>query len=298
MNFGLGRLTKQQVSALDKIDRGEKLTEEEIFGSNGLIKNNGMFNSMKLFYFDGEIHIKTSAIILTKELTSRFDKKTNTWVAKIGKEELHKMREEMDAFEKANNTVSIVVPVSASKGLKRNVIRNVDEFDHKNNDQFTEQQTKYWRLQVENPSNKLVIPDPSQAKQLITAEQDDDLDVYFSWDKTGSISKTSVPIKMKKIKEMYYSDTSQRIKNNYTNARDQIFDIEKAFSELISSKRLGKVTPNLANFQKRAIETLKSTGADSQLIEFFELGNDGQPIYNLNNPKPQNFYLKQTIIKT
>lgn len=284
MKFGLGRLTERQVKVLDKIDRGEKLDENEVFGESGLISQNEMFNSEKLVYFDGKIYIKTSAIVLTKELTSRFDKSTNKWVAKIGREELHKMREQMEAFENKNNSVSIVVPSSASKGLKRNVIRNVDEFDHQNADQFTEQETKYWRLQVENPSNKLIITDPTQAKQLITAEQDDDLDVYFSWNDNGEISKSATPIKMKKLKEMYYSDTAQRVNNNYVNARNEIFDIEGAVSELSASKKLGKITPKLGKFQKKALETLRSTGADSQLLEFFSIDDNEQPVYNLNNP--------------
>jgi len=270
--YGLGQLTPQIAKILDKIEAGISLTPDEIFGPNGLEAIKGMLNSKKLVYFDGPMYIKTSTIMLTKEFTSmQVDGK---WVAHVGNEELHDLRERMEAFEAANSTVTFAAPKSASKGVKKNVFDSKLGFRHASNDNFIEQSTKYWRLQLVNPSNKIQITDPTQAKQIIIAEQDDSTMVDFM----GST------ISVGELKKLYLQDTDQRVKNNYFRARNEIFDIEKGFEELGKSINQDKVTAKLEKFQKRAIENLRASGADSQLLEFFSLDEEtGKPKYNLNS---------------
>jgi Na+-transporting NADH:ubiquinone oxidoreductase subunit NqrC len=270
---GLGKLTPYVAKILDKLERGDKLTKEEIFGPSGLKAMEAMFNSEKLVYFDGPQYIKTSTVMLTKELTSILV--NGRWLARPGYEDLHDLRERMEKFEKDNNTVTFAAPKSASKGLKRNVFNHAEGFRNVKDDNFSRQETKYWRLQLVNPSNKLIITDPTQAKQIIIAEQDENTPVKFM----------GVNTTVGTLKSLYLSDTAQRVKNNYTRSRDEIFDIEEAFKELGKAIQQDKVEAKLEKFQKRAIETLRSTGADSQLIEFFSLDEEtGKPKYNLNNP--------------
>lgn len=275
---GLGKLDPFTAKMLDKIEKGQSLTSQEIFGYydsatgskvSGLKDLHSMFNSLKLVYYDGKMYIKTSFVMLTKELTSYND--NGVWKALPGKEELHNMREKLEDYESRNNTVTYAVPKSASKGLKVNIAASANEAQDHN---FQPQQTKYWRLQLENPSNKLIITDPTQAKQLILAEQDDSTVVDFM----------GTNITVGEVKKLYLQDTAQRVKNNYVTARNEIFNIEGAYEELSNSIDLGKVTPKLAKFQKRAVESLKASGADSQMIDFFELDKSGKPRYNLNNP--------------
>jgi len=271
--FGLGQLTPMRAKILDKIETGEKLTVEEVFGENGLKSMEGMFNSHKLVYFDGPQYIKTSTVMLTKEFTSM--KVDGRWMARPGYEELHDLRERMERFETEQDTVTFAAPKSASKGIKRNVFDPNQGFRHASDDNFVAQDTKYWRLQLVNPSNKIQITDPTQAKQIIIAEQDDTTRVNFM----GS------DISVGELKQMYLNDTEQRVKNNYFRARNEIFNIEKGFDELGKSIQQDKITAKLAKFQERAVETLRATGADSQLLEFFSLDEEtGEPKYNLNNP--------------
>lgn len=270
--FGLGKLKKASADILTKIENGEKLTKDEIFGEGGLKAMETMFNSLKLVYYDGNQYIKTSAVMLTKELTSV--KVNGQWVAKVNRPELHDLRERLEKQEADENTVSFSGPTSLSKMVKKNVFDQAAGFANAQSDNFIDQDTNFWRLQLENPSNKIQITDPTQAKMLIMAEQDDNLDVDFM----GTM------VKMKDLKEMYLKDTDQRIKNNFFKAANQIFDIEGAFEELSKAIAMDKLTPKLAKFQERAIDTLRSSGADAQTIGFFELDKSGKPKYNLNNP--------------
>jgi hypothetical protein len=270
---GLGKLTPYAAKILDKLERGDKLTKEEVFGPSGLKAMEAMFNSEKLVYFDGPQYIKTSTVMLTKELTSVLV--NGKWLARPGYEDLHDLRERLEKFEKDNNTVTFAAPKSASKGLKRNVFDHNEGFRNAKDDNFSRQETKYWRLQLVNPSNKVMITDPTQAKQIIIAEQNDDTSVEFM----------GVNTTIGELKKAYLNDTAQRVNNNYTRTRDEIFDIEEGFSELGKAIQQDKISSKLEKFQARAIENLRSTGADSQLIEFFSLDPEtGKPNYNLNNP--------------
>jgi hypothetical protein len=275
---GLGELTPQIAKILDKLEAGIPLTKDEIFGKGGLKDIEAMFNSKKLVYFDGPLYVKTSTVMLTKEFTSM--EVDGKWVAIPGSEELHEMRERMEKFEKKNNTVVYAADREASKGVKANIFDHTLGFENAKDEHFIKQDTNYWRLQLVNPSNKIQITDPTQAKQIILAEQDDSTPVNFMGVSTkGDGSQLTIG----DVKQMYLDDTAQRVTNNYTRSRDEIFNIESAYSELGKSIDQNRISPKLEKFQKRAIETLRSTGADSQLIDFFSLNDSGKPKYNLNN---------------
>ena len=278
---GLGKLTPQVAKILDKIKEGEKLTVKEVIN---LKEIESMFNSEKLVYFDGPMYIKTSTVMLTKEFTSIYY--NGEWIARPGYTELHDLRERMEKFEKdmdekGTPTVAFAAPKSASKGRKTNIYDHIQGFQSASDDNFVVQQTKYWRQQLINPSNKLIITDPTQAKQIIIGEQDDSVLVNFMGSEADADGN---PWTVGQIKQMYLKDTAQRVTNNYTRARDQIFSIEEAYKELGKAIEQNKITPKLAKFQENALETLSTTGADSQMMAFFAVDEvTGLPKYNLNN---------------
>lgn len=268
--FGLGKLTDKNARFLDKIENGQPITKDDVFGLDGSLEYDGQTNSIKLVYYDGRKYIKTSGALLQKEFTSYWS--GNSWEAIPGRESLHDMRQKLEDFEDRNNTVVFMVPKSASKAISEDVMKtDLSDFS---DDKLKPLSTKFWRLQLENPSNKIMINDPTQAKQLIDMEQDDSIKVMFRGTETT----------IGKLRDIYQRASEQRVKNNYIKARNSIFDIDIAFQELSDSIDQNKITPKLAEFQRRAIETLQASGSDSQLIAFFELDEAGNPKYNLNMP--------------
>ena len=269
--FGLGKLSPIQAKLLNKIEKGETVSADFFFGDSktkGAVSFDAATNSIKLVYFDGQTYIKTSGVILTKELTS-YGK--NFQYALPGKEPLHSLRNTLEAYEADKETVSLAVPVSASKGKKINVTNDVYSITDRN---FIETDTKYWRLQLENPSNKIKITDTTQIKTIITAEQNDDTLVDFM----------GTEITVGDLREIYKKASINRVKVNYIGKRNAIFTLDTGFDEVRKSIAAGSVTPKLAAFQRYAIETLKSSAGDAQMIEFFELDEQGEPKYDLNSP--------------
>ena len=305
--FSLGRLDTFKASILDKIDRGEKLTPEEVFGVNGTIRNNGQLKVEKIVYDDGKMYIKTSAFVLTKEYTStltkegrrvverlkenldteglnRFLKDNSNWQARPGMETLHNKRVSLEAFEERNKTVGYSIPISAAKMLKINVSSDIDTFDVADN-HYYKLDNRYMRLQVENPTNKKSITDSTQGMQIIDTEQNDKTGVIFRGESTN----------IKTVKNVYQSAVAQKVKTSYIGARNQIFDIGAARNQFTISVQEGKITPKLGEFQKNAVETLKKSGASTQLIEFFDVTEDPEtgeliPKYDLNHPYTKNKY--------
>ena len=270
-SHGLGKLSPILNELLNKIEKGEAVTGDFFFGdakTKGAISFNAVTNSIKLVYFDGQTYIKTSGVVLTKELTS-YGK--NFQYALPGREELHSLRNTLEAYEKDRETVSLAIPVSASKGKKVNVANDVYSITDRN---FIETDTKYWRLQLENPSNKIIITDTTQIKTIITTEQKDDTPVDFM----------GTEITVGDLKEIYKKASINRVKVNYIGKRNAIFTLDTGFDEVRKSIAAGSVTPKLAAFQRYAIETLKSSAGDAQMIEFFELDEQGEPKYDLNSP--------------
>ena len=256
--FGFGKLTATQAALLDKIENGGVISSKEFFDAGGL-KDNGAFNSLKLVYYDGSTYLKCSAVYLDKNMT-----------ALPGMEDLDNLRTTMEDFEDRNKTVVFAHPVSASKGLKRNIATSIGAIEDKH---FNTLQAKYMRQQLENPSNKLVITDPTQAKQQIMAEQVDSTPVHFLG------TQTTVGA----VKAAYMNDVAQRTINNYQRAANSIFTLNDALIELDNSRDIGQVTPRLGEFFEHIRDTLQATGSDQQTLQFLEV-RDGQPVYNLNFP--------------
>ena len=272
MLYGKGTLNTTQAAILQKLINGQKVTPEEFFESGGL-KDNGAFNSLKMVHNDGQVYLKFSITPLFKSFTSYRDS-DGFWKARPGKEALHDLRVALENFEDRKETVAIAHPTSSSKMLTRNVYDTSKGFKNVEDHHFEKLQTKFFKEQLQNPSNKVEITDPSQPKLQLPAEQNlDTLTMY-----KGKM----VPIE--EVLKIYMDNIAQRISNNFTTARDGLFKIEDVTKNIKDSIDAGKVTPELAKFLTSAKENLEATGANSQMLEFMELDKNGQPKYNINFP--------------
>ena len=279
--FGFGTLTPMQADLLDRLQAGEEITEEEIFGENGYVANDNMLNSRKLVYADGTTFIKMSAFPLIPQFTSNnITPKAlpgemqlpAVWVAKPNRAVLHNLRVKLERQESENDVIAIAAPLSAFKMLKQDV---TGLSDLENERPFTNESTilsaKNLGLQVVQPSNKTEIIDPTQIKNIITSEQKDDVFVK------------ALNMTVGQIKTEYNKATSARVVLKFKNKRNLIFTFDSAMDEIKISKASGKITPNLLAFLKYAQSGLKASQASSNLLEFFSDKN-GEQQYDLNNP--------------
>lgn len=286
--FGFGKLTKVQADIITKLQEGVPVTEKEFFEAGGL-KDKGAFNSLKLVYYNGSTYLKCSMIPLFREMVSVWD--GDEWQPQIGKEAAHNLLNKMEDYENgygkdANGryildengerkivhppTVVFAHPESVSKGLKANIANSISEIDDTH---FNPLESRFMRQQLENPSNKLTITDPSQAKQQIMSEQDDNTPVIFM----------GVETTVGKVRAAYMANNSQRVKNNYKGTANSIFTLKDAMIELDQSIKGKEFTARMGEFFDTMKETLRATGADQQTLNFLET-KDGKPIYNLNFP--------------
>ena len=259
--FGFGMLSQAQADILDKIEAGEKIKWNQI---NELIDQKGQLNSKKLVYFDGETFLKMSAFVLTPQLTS-IKNSDGTFKPKPNKIPLHNLRVRLEALEADTESVSIAVPLSASKMLKQYISPyeelNINEQGFSGD--FGNLSAKFMKLQQISPSNKRKITELSQMKTLITNEQN---------------------ASQKKTISRYNELLAERQQMKYFNKRGLTFTIaEQEAQDFISSKKK-QITPNLVLFSKYAVNSLKAGVASSNLIEFFSLDKFNQPKYNLNIP--------------
>ena len=270
--FGFGMLSNAQAEVLSKIEQGDKISWDEI---SNLIDQKGMLNSKKLVYFDGETFLKMSAFVLTPQLTS-IKNEDGTFRAKPTAVALHNLRVRLEALEQDSDSVSIAVPLSASKMLNQNVTPHQELFIDQQgfSNEFASLSAKDMVLQQITPSNKREITELSQMKTLSTNEQDKSQEQTI---------------------ERYNKLLSQRQKSKYFNKRNLSFTIaEQEAKDFIDDtdlflSKLGsgndkKITPNLVLFSKYAVNSLKAGASSSNLIEFFTLDKFNQQKYNLNNP--------------
>lgn len=275
MWFGFGKLTPAQAKLIDKIETGEDISSEELFGQDGYVDMGSMLNSKKLVYGDGKTFIKMSAFVLTPQLTSNkvVDENGNvTFVPKENRVDLHNLRVKLEAIEKTKDTISIAAPLSALKMLKQRVnplsdLGNTNSFTNGH----TTLSAKYMGLQVLTPSNKTEVIDPTQVKNIVTSEQKD------------SVYVEALGMTVGQIRTAYNLATSAKVELKYKNKRNLIFSFEKGMQELAISKQNNKITPNLTAFLRYATEGLKASQASSNLLEFFST-QDGEQKYDLNNP--------------
>jgi hypothetical protein len=122
--YGFGKLTPAQAELFDRIERGDDISAEDIFGteeSTGYAKRQEMLNSQKLVYADGKTFVKMSAFPLLPQFTSLKDSEGNYTIPKPNKIALHNLRVKLEAFEEENDTVAVAAPRSALKMMQKNV---------------------------------------------------------------------------------------------------------------------------------------------------------------------------------
>ena len=278
--FAFGRLSPAMASMLNDIDMGQTINADRAWGSQNdsinLAKKQDFINSKKFVYMDGKTALKMSVTVLTKEYTSNRNKETGIWEAKPNMQQLHYLREQMEANEEANQNFAMAAPVSAIKMLKQGI--NPLEsgvFDTTQNLTSINLDTSYLGLQVVNPSNKLIVTDMNQIKELITGEQDGSTEIFIE----GSPELKTVG----DVRDAYNNAVGQRVILKYKNKRNLIFSFDTALDEFEISKQKGAITPNLAAFLLEAQKGLMASGAASNLLEFFAV-EDGVQKYNLNSP--------------
>ena len=297
LKFGFNGLTKDQARALDLIEEGDIETINNEFFGNSKIgrkswkKLDAILNSMKLVYADGKNYLKMSAIPLSKNETSYLDPYTNEWVAREGLEDKHNLRikmekEEARAWKEGKGTLAIAIPLSASKMMNMNVVKNnrlmMDESDI-NLKNITNLSAKHMRLQMINPSNKITSVTPKQIQNLITGEQDPNSEVMLN----------GVPTKVKDIVTMYHKATGDKALNNYFAQRNLTFSWADATKTLEKVKNMNTFMPSMSDkdiivdlfsFAKFAFAGLEASNTKTQMKSYFQVDEFGNLKYDLNGP--------------
>ena len=254
----LGNLTDMGALTLDKIEDGTRLTDEELYGPQGLAKNNQMLNSKKYVYFDGQTYVKFSAITLTEQLVENNPK-------------LRKLYRNMQDIEQSYGGISFAGPKSAFKMLKTNIKNLGDDIVEPS----IVLDARYFREQVRTTTNKELISEQTQIKTLATSEQVDSTPV--------SIEGRPEIKNIGDVRKEYNDILSNRIILKFRDKRNLIYTFEGLMSEFQKSKK--DITPNLQVFLKYALNSLKASKASTNLMEFFTVDpTTGEIKYNINNP--------------
>jgi len=275
MWFGFGKLTAAQAELINRIETGQTITSDSVFGNEatpeGYAKMQALLNSKKFVYGDGSTFLKMSAFTLTPEYTSIWDGNIKMWLPKPGLESLHNLRVKLEAIEKEKETIAIAAPLSAVK-MKKQRVNSLEELADGNpfTKGYTTLDARFMGLQQLNPSNKLEQVDPTQIKQILTSEQNDNQFV------------PALNMTVGEIRTEYNKAVSERVTLRFKDKRNLIFSFDGAMDELSISQASGKVTPKLAAFLEFALSGLKASQSSSQILEFFSM-TGGVPNYNLNN---------------
>ena len=255
----LGRMTPRAYKIYAQIEKGEQVNEEDW---QYLQDNDIMLNSLKMVYYDGTTYLKLSITHLSKQMTSYYDKASNTWKPRKGQEWQHDLREKMET-----SGVQLAGPPSMSKKMIVNPVAlqsdgRVGNIEDRN---VATGSRQFFRLQQENPSNKLKIKDPTQMLQILATEQKDDTPIIFE---ANPDIKT-----IGQLKEFYAKTLGTRVMNEFYNINSFISDLKQ-----------GKSVPNLKRFIKVFGKTLRETGASDKLLDMLEVDSQGNPVYNFNLP--------------
>lgn len=255
----LGRMTPRAYKIYAQIEKGEQVNEEDW---QYLQDNDIMLNSLKMVYYDGTTYLKLSITHLSKQMTSYYDKASNTWKPRKGQEWQHDLREKIETLG-----VQLAGPPSMSKKMIVNPVAlqsdgKVGNIEDRN---VATGSRQFFRLQQENPSNKLKIKDPTQMLQILATEQKDDTPIIFE---ANPDIKT-----IGQLKEFYAKTLGTRVMNEFYNINSFISDLKQ-----------GKSVPNLKRFIKVFSNTLRETGASDKLLDMLEVDSQGNPVYNFNLP--------------
>mgnify|MGYP003530869648 FL=1 len=272
--YGIGKLSNEIAQLLNKVELGVPFTSLDM---EVMKEKNVYFNVLKPVGYDGYFYFKTGTLMLGRELTSHWvgetDRNTlfeegrfaelnleSNWVAKAGREPLHNLRTAME-----KNNVDYYLGQTASKQLTINKFSK--EFKTlpdslKDDEEFASSinvmDTNFFGQQMENPSGKTSVIDPSQMLEIILNEQNENVFVR--------IDGVEVEIKQA-IKDWV------RLSKNRDNLK---------FTEALNEIANDDFSINYNRFLDKVKETLLSSGAEDQLIEFFSKDDKGNPNYNLN----------------
>lgn len=244
--YGLNKLTKPLAEILDTIDAGGRLSKQQV---DYMFENNIFLNVVKPVGYDGKHYIKTGMFMLTKDFTSHNGR------AIPGMEFLHNLRENMEQHE-----IDMFMPQSASKMMVTNIFET-ENFSTSNFEDFGSysytMSAKDFGQQLENPSGKQLIIDPSQQLEILMNEQEGTIKVY----QAGKI-KTILDI--------------QKLYSSLLANRDELM-FNQAFNEISDESFQLKYK----DFLDKVKASLVDTGADPQTIDFFTPTETGKK-YNLN----------------
>lgn len=243
----LGKVNKQGKKLLDKIDKGITLTEQEKWGKDGLFDLDLAMNPKKDIHSSEDFAIKTAITTLTKGLTSYLDK-NGVWKPKFEFKGLHNMRVAME-----NRGIDVLTYPSAAKLSKPNVAKQSDDL----NSEVVKINSFYKKdigMQVNNPSGKEEIVDPTQMINILSLELKNIPEAKPLLDLLDNLNA--------KIRE---------------NAFKEIHDTIKEFSPKVSDY-----------IREKSIQNLETTGADDNTINFFKNLNLNLP--NISNKSEQFFF--------
>ena len=260
-----GRLTERWARVLNKLERGQSLTDDEVFGPGGTIEYNEQTNSLKLVYYDGRTFLKMSVALLTPEFTLKHGGQGTF---------LDNLRRVLETAERNNlGAVALGHPKSASKTEIKNMVQSREDIDPTNEslfeNNFNQLDPNFLYLSTENPSNKTTVRDVTQIRSILVAGYEEGDTVFVNG------VETPVEEAIAEMWDIYASNVADR----YFDKREATFTIEDVNREFAASRKAGKVTPKLEEFRREAVEILKQIGASSQEIELFERQD-----VNLNNP--------------
>ena len=257
--FGMGNMTKNLADTLDNIKDGVDVPS---FYINNYVGRKNALNSKKMVYFDGSTYIKMSVVPLTAEFTSLKDESGLYTIPKPNKVRLHNLRIKMEAYENANDTIIFSAPTTALKMLKKNVDTADQAFSESSltKGDLTTIRAEYMGLQMVNPSNKIEITSGTQMRLLLTSEQVD----------AETVTIDGVNLKMRDLKKMYNDNIAGKIGLAHKLRRNAILD-ENGNLDLFT-------------FLKYAIRNLKAAKTTSNILEQFEVDENGNMKYGLNSP--------------
>jgi hypothetical protein len=185
------------------------------------------------------------------------------WVPKPGKsmQALHERRLLLDGWRKdangkwkfKNQLIDYYTYPSASKSGTKNILYDTKEL--KDDYHIQLQDADAYKLQLENPSGKSEVIDPTQLLEITLNE----LELAG-----GVVLPDGQVIKPENIKSTFQRLLSSRDKANYQLAVDIIFTTTKD----ANGKNI--YTPNFTHFLKRLRESLQQNGADVQMLELLE----------------------------
>lgn len=259
-SFGFGTLTGTQAKVLDKLRTGKPISDKEMWGPDGLMKNGGALNPLKPVFYDGKTSVKCSMLMLSKDLV--MTKENGKYVPDERKRNLYNIWKSMTDFEDANNTVTAIGPESAFKTVIKNTIPDSGNIRDEHFHKFS---TNYLRDQVYLPSEGDHITKPTQPVWQLSAEQDGDTQVMGK-----SVSEWT---------NKYNTAVAQRLSVNWSDAINSVFKhLSGKPISLDAPINMDEIEPMLGKFYDQVQETLQATGADEQTIGFFET-RDGEPVY-------------------